>query len=64
MLPVDGCQLVTGRVIVAGHADDDSFTLDIDGETVTTVHRTTASQVHRYKAYATRRAAEASLGDA
>jgi hypothetical protein len=34
-------------------AGDDSFRLVIDGETVTVVPRTTRSEIHRYKAYAT-----------
>ena len=35
-------------------ASDHSFQLVIDGEPVATVARTTSSEIHRYKAYATR----------
>jgi transposase InsO family protein len=35
-------------------AENDSFRLVIDGETVAVVPRTTRSEIHRYKAYATR----------
>jgi hypothetical protein len=34
-------------------ADDHSFQLDIDGETIGTVPRTISREIHRYKAYAT-----------
>jgi transposase InsO family protein len=34
-------------------AGDETFRLVIDGETVTAVPRTTSSEIHRYKAYAT-----------
>jgi hypothetical protein len=43
------------RKIVTVIADDHSFRLDIDGETVATVPRTTSRKIHRYKAYATKR---------
>ena len=42
------------RKIVTITAGDHSFQLDVDGETVGAVPRTTSSEVHRYKAYATR----------
>ena len=35
-------------------AGDHSFQLEVDGQTVGIVPRTTSSEVHRYKAYATR----------
>jgi hypothetical protein len=37
---------------VTVHAEDDSFRLVIDGETVAVVPRTTSREIHRYKAYA------------
>jgi hypothetical protein len=43
------------RKIVTVIAEDHSFRLDIDGETVATVPRTTSRKIHRYKAYATKR---------
>jgi hypothetical protein len=46
--------MIHARKIVTVTATDHSFQLSIDGETVDTVPRTTASEVHRYKAYATR----------
>jgi hypothetical protein len=42
---------IHARKIVTVTATDHSFQLSIDGETVQTVSRTTASEVHRYKAY-------------
>ena len=33
--------------------DDHTFQLDIDGQTVATVLRTSGREIHRYKAYAT-----------
>jgi transposase InsO family protein len=43
---------------------DTSFRVIIDGETAAVVPRTTTSEVHRYKANATRRATTGSAGDA
>jgi hypothetical protein len=48
--------MIHARKIVTVTASDHSFQLDIDGETVATVPRTTSTEVHRYKAYATRHA--------
>jgi hypothetical protein len=44
-------------------ASDHSFQRDIDGEGVGTVPRTTSAEIHRYKAYATRHAPQASRSD-
>jgi hypothetical protein len=41
------------RKIVTVVADNNSFRLVIDGETVAVVPRTTSREVDRYKAYAT-----------
>ena len=46
--------MIHARKIVTVTAGDHSFQLDVDGETVGIVPRTTSSEVHRYKAYATR----------
>ena len=37
-------------------ASDHSFELQVDGKVVAVVPRTTSREVHRYKAYVTRRA--------
>jgi hypothetical protein len=50
---------IHARKIVTITASDHSFRLAIDGETVATVPRTTSSEIHRYKAYATRAQATA-----
>ncbi len=42
-----------GRKIVTVTADDHTFQLDIDGQTVGTVPRTSGREIHRYKVYAT-----------
>jgi hypothetical protein len=42
-------------------ASDHSFELQVDGEVVAVVPRTTSREVHRYKAYATRRAQASGL---
>ncbi len=47
--------MIHARKIVTVTADDHGFQLDIDGETIGTVPRTTTSEIHRYKAYATRK---------
>jgi hypothetical protein len=47
--------MIHARKIVTVTASDDTFRLDIDGDTVATVPRTTSSEIHRYKACATRR---------
>jgi hypothetical protein len=41
--------------IVTVTAGDYTFQLDIDGESIGTVPRTTSREVHRYKAYATQK---------
>jgi hypothetical protein len=46
--------MIHARRIVTVTATEHSFELSIDGETVSTVPRTASSEIHRYKAYATR----------
>jgi Integrase core domain len=46
--------LIHARKIVTVTASHHSFRLDIAGETVGTVPRTTSREIHRYKAYATK----------
>ena len=46
--------MIHARKIVTVTASDHSFQLAIDTEMVATVPRTTSSEIHRYKAYATR----------
>jgi len=46
--------MIHARKIVTVTVGDHSFRLDVDGQTVGIVPRTTSSEVHRYKAYATR----------
>ncbi len=46
--------MIHARKIVTVTAGDHSFQLDIDGESVGTIPRTTSSEIHRYKAYATK----------
>jgi hypothetical protein len=48
--------MIHARKIVTVTADDHSYRLDIEGETVGTVPRTTSREIHRYKAYATKTA--------
>lgn len=43
--------MIRARKIVTVTADDHSFRLDVDGETVAIVPRTTTREIHRYKAY-------------
>jgi hypothetical protein len=43
--------------------EDNHFRVVIDGETAVVVPRTSASEVHRYKANATQRATTGSLHD-
>ncbi len=43
--------MIYARKIVTVTADDHSFRLDLDGETVAVVPRTTSGEIHRYKAY-------------
>lgn len=45
--------MIHARKIVTVTADDDTFQLDVDGQTVATVPRTSGREIHRYKAYAT-----------
>jgi hypothetical protein len=49
--------MIHARKIVTVTASDHSFEVTIDGEMVSIVARTTDREVHRYKAYATQRAA-------
>jgi hypothetical protein len=49
--------MIHARKIVTVTADDHSFKLQVDGEVVGAVARTTSREIHRYKAYATQRAA-------
>ena len=56
--------MIHARKIVTVTASDHSFQLDIDGESVGTVPRTTSTEIHRYKAYATWHATEAQRSDA
>jgi hypothetical protein len=42
------------RKVVTVTVDDHSLRVDIDGETVAIVPRTTSGEIHRYEAYATR----------
>jgi hypothetical protein len=53
----------TGKVVTVT-AEDHAFHLAVDGQAVGVVPRTTASEIHRYKAYATPRAAGAGITDA
>jgi transposase InsO family protein len=46
--------MIHARKIVTVTASDHSYQLDIEGETVGTVPRTTSREIHRYKAYATK----------
>jgi hypothetical protein len=46
--------MIHARKIVTVTAAAHSFRLDIDGETVGIVARTTTGEIHRYKAYATK----------
>jgi hypothetical protein len=56
--------MIHARKIFTVTASDHSFQLDIDGESVGTVPRTTSTEIHRYKAYATRHTTEAQRSDA
>jgi transposase InsO family protein len=56
--------MIHARKIVTVTADGHSFTIAIDGETVTTVPRTTTREIHRYKAYAAQHPARKMPGDA
>ena len=47
--------MIHARKIVTVTASDHSFRLEIDGDTVATVSRTTSNEIHRYKAYSLRR---------
>jgi hypothetical protein len=51
--------MIHARKIATVTARDDKFELEGDGETVGVVPRTTSSEIHRYKAYATRKAPRA-----
>lgn len=46
--------MIHARKIVAVTADDRTFEVQIAGEVVAVVARTTSREIHRYKAYATR----------
>src|SRR5258708_29587277 len=43
--------MIRARKIVTVTADDHSFRLDVDGQTVAIVPRTTTRDIHRYQAY-------------
>jgi hypothetical protein len=45
--------MIHARKIVTVTADDHTFQLDIDGQVVATVLRTSGREIHRYEAYAT-----------
>jgi hypothetical protein len=45
--------MIHARKIVTVTAEDHTFQLDIDGQTVAIVPRTSGREIHRYKAYAT-----------
>ena len=45
--------MIHARKIVTVTAEDHTFQLDIDGQTVATVPRTSGREIHRSKAYAT-----------
>jgi hypothetical protein len=45
--------LIHARKIVTVTVGDHTFQLDIEGQTVATVPRTSGPEIHRYKAYAT-----------
>ena len=45
--------MIHARKIVTVTSDDHTFRLDIDGQTVATVPRTSGREIHRYKAYGT-----------
>jgi hypothetical protein len=47
--------MIHARKIVTVTASDHSFRLEIHGDTVAVVPRTTISEIHRYKAHATPR---------
>jgi hypothetical protein len=47
--------MIHARKIVTVTASDHSFRLEIDGDTVATVSRTTSNEIHRYKTYSLRR---------
>ena len=49
--------MIHAHKIVTVTAGDHSFRLDVDGETVAVVARTTDREIHRYKAYATQQKA-------
>jgi hypothetical protein len=51
--------MIHARKIATVTARDDKFELEVDGEMVGVVPRTTSSEIHRYKAYATRKAPRA-----
>ena len=46
--------MIHARKTVTVIADDHSFQISVDSETITIVPRTTTREIHRYKAYATR----------
>ncbi len=53
MVCIHGSDERQGSQIVTVTADDHTFQLDIDGQTVATVPRTSGQEIHRYKACAT-----------
>ena len=46
--------MIHARKAVAVTADDHSFRISVDSETISVVLRTSTREIHRYKAYATR----------
>jgi transposase InsO family protein len=54
--------MIHARKTITVTAEDDQFTLDIDGEAVAVVPRTTAREVHRYKLYAIGKTSRACKG--
>lgn len=46
--------MIHARKIITVTADDHCYRLDVEGETVATVPRTTSREIHRYTAYATK----------
>ena len=46
--------MIHARKVVTVTADDHSFRISVDSETISVVPRTSTREIHRYKAYATR----------
>jgi hypothetical protein len=56
--------MIHARKTVSVTARDHSFHIDIDGQTVAVVPRTTGKEIHRYKAYAGEHAPQRHIRDA